>query len=279
MIGYIFFRIGVFLFKIMPFWLMYLLSDILYYILYYVVGYRKKVVRGNLEIAFGKTHSAAEIKAIEKKFYQHLCDLVMEGIMCLTMTDEQIQKRFKVTNPEILDPLYAAGKSAIFSGSHISNWEWCLAGLTPNIKHQFFIIFKPFNNKRIERYFRLRPSKCIMCPIEQTNKGFQAQFEKGNTLFLLLSDQNPANRKKAHWVDFFGKETATLHGIANYAQYYKMPVYYYATKRIKRGYYEATISEIIANPMDYKPEEISQIYMSTVAVSYTHLTLPTTILV
>lgn len=265
MITYIFFRIGLFLFTIMPFWLLYGLSNILYYVLYYIVGYRKKVVRGNLEIAYGKTHTAAERLVLEKEFYRHLCDILLEGIKGLVMSEEELCKRYKVINPEFFDSYYEKGQSGIFTSSHTSNWEWGIPGLPLQLKHEIFIIYKELKNPRINKYMRHRRNKGIMCGMKDTSAGFKAQMAKNvPTMYILAADQNTSDRERAHWITFFGKETATIHGVAKYAQKTKFPIFYFGTKRIKRGYYETTLELIVEDTSDLKPEEITQLYMSKV---------------
>lgn len=265
MITYILFRIGIGLFRIMPFWLLYVLSDILYYILYYIVGYRKKVVRGNLQTAYGATHTPAQIKTFEKEFYSHLCDILLEGIKGIVTPRAELEKRYKVVNPDLYDTYYERGQSAIFTSSHTSNWEWGISTLCHYLKHEIFIIYKELKNPRINHYLRHRVNDSVMCGMKDTSKGFKAQIAKNvPTLFILAADQNPANRQQAHWVNFFGKETAAIHGIAKYAQYYNFPVFYFGTKRVKRGYYETTLDILIEDPSKFTPEEITQIYMSKV---------------
>ena len=265
MITYILFRIGIALFKFMPFWMLYALSDMLYYILYYIVGYRKKVVRGNLQKAYGATHTPAQIKTFEKEFYSHLCDILLEGIKGIVMSGKEAKDRFKVVTPDLYDAYYERGQSAIFTSSHTSNWEWGIPGLPLYMKHQIFIIYKELKNPRINNYMRNRVSDCVMCGVKETGKGFKAQIAKNvPTLFILLADQNTANRQQAHWVNFFGIETAAIHGVAKYAQYYNFPVFYFGNKRVKRGYYECTLDILIEDPSKFTPEEITQIYMSKV---------------
>jgi KDO2-lipid IV(A) lauroyltransferase len=264
MFAYILFRFVVFVFWLMPFWLMYGLSNGLYYILYYVVRYRRKVVHSNLLTAFGDL-SEAERKVIEKKFYRHLCDISLEGIKGVSMSAQELKRRYKIINAEKIQEYAAKKQSVLLIGSHIGNWEWGAVGAPMQIDHKVVIIYKAIGNKYIDNYVRGKHSAQFseMRTTQETRLAF-AENAQNTCVFILIGDQNPSNRKEAHWVDFFGKPTATLHGIAKYAQEYNLPLVFFHTARRKRGFYEVWEEVLITDPNALAAEEISRIFMQKV---------------
>ena len=90
--------------SILPFRLMYFLSDGFYALLYYIIGYRKKVVTNNLKLAFPKKTNQ-EISLIRKRFYHHLCDMMFEAIKSITISEAEMQKRYVFTNVEEIHKL------------------------------------------------------------------------------------------------------------------------------------------------------------------------------
>jgi len=130
-----------------------LLSDILYFGIYYLVRYRRKLVRRNLENAFPEK-SRKQIVKLEKKFYRHLCDYFVETLKTLRLSDEEVRKRMVFENPEIINQFTAGGKSCILSLGHYGNWEWvpsiCLY-LQPEVKNG--LVYKELHSKAFNSLF------------------------------------------------------------------------------------------------------------------------------
>ncbi len=118
------------LISILPFRLFYLFSDFVYFLVYRVIGYRKKVVRENLALTLPHL-SDAERKTIEKKFYHHMCDMFLEMVKTMSISPEEMEKRFHVTNIELVQDYYKKGKSVILVASHYASYEWLLT-INPN---------------------------------------------------------------------------------------------------------------------------------------------------
>lgn len=243
-ITYIFFRLLIFLFWITPFWLVYIHSSVIYFLLYKVLGYRKKVVTKNLKNSFPKK-SDTEIKTITKKFYQNLSDILVEGIKGLSMSKKSILKRYTVTNPEVADKYYELNKSIIGIGSHYCNWEWGVLSFSLQFKHKSIGLYKPMSNKYVDRYMRRSRAAWGMnlVSIYETSKHFNQKSDEPS-LYFMISDQSPSNTDKAYWIDFLNQDTACLHGPENYSKKYNMPIIYGHVNRIKRGYYTVTLEEI-----------------------------------
>jgi len=240
---------------------MYCFSDFLYFIFFYIIKYRKKVVLLNLHNSFPEKNEK-EIQLIAKKFYKHLCDILLEGIKGFKISKKQILKRHRLINPEFLNSYFERGQSVIVATAHYSNWEW--GSLSGGLQTKFNLIgfYKPLTNNDIDTLLQNSRAKCGMklISIFETYKTFVKSKDEVFA-YVLASDQSPSNHKKAYWVDFLHHETACLHGIEKYAKLYNYPVLYIHIYRIKRGYYEIEIKKIIENPSEYKDGEITKLYM------------------
>ena len=147
--------IGIFflyLLSLMPFWFLYFISDLLYLLVYYAVGYRKRVVRQNLERAFPEK-SPDERRTIEHKFYRHFCDLVIETVKTISISPKQLSKRIIATNPELINKALSSNRKIIGVAGHYCNWELLALGITSNINRKFIIIYKPLSNKVFDKFF------------------------------------------------------------------------------------------------------------------------------
>jgi Kdo2-lipid IVA lauroyltransferase/acyltransferase len=260
-IGYLFFRFVTFLFSLMPFRLMYWLSDFTAFMLRKVFKYRYKVIYENLKNSFpNKTEE--EIKHIVKGAYSNLADITLEGIKCFSMSESTICKRYVFTNPSVLNDSDRAGGNSIVMAAHYGNWEWGTVGFPLFIKKCVVGFYKPLSNKYIDAYGRKSRGNTglELVSIAKTAWAFEA-FKDRPASYVLVSDQNPAS-DKAHWVNFLNQDTACLYGGDKYARHYNYPVYFTVIERIKRGFYTVTLEELILNPREAPPEGITQIFMN-----------------
>ena len=135
---------------LLPLRVLYLFSDFLYFVLYYMISYRRKVVAENLRNSFPEK-SAAELKIIEKKFYRHLADLMVEILKLTHMSKAQSLDHMKVDNVELLERLYSEGRDVIAVIGHYNNWEW-LKSLIFHTQHQTVSIYKPLQDWRFDKF-------------------------------------------------------------------------------------------------------------------------------
>ncbi len=260
-ISYIFFRVLIFTFWLTPFFILYIYSEIAYLLLYKVFKYRHKVVRENLKNSFPNKNED-ELKKIEKLFYKNLSDITLEGIKGLSMPKKSLLKRYKVTNPELLKKYFNENKSIIGIGSHYANWEWGVLSFSLQFPHINFGIYKPMSNKRIDKYMRKHRAAWGMnlIPLKETAKIMATKQEKPS-IYLMVSDQSPTSKKYSIKLDFLNQETYCLHGAEKYAKRLNLPVLYGNVQRIKRGYYEITMTLICDNPQETKDGEITATFM------------------
>jgi Kdo2-lipid IVA lauroyltransferase/acyltransferase len=259
-IGYIFFRLVTFLFALMPFRVMYILSDFTAFMLSKVFKYRRKIIYDNLRNSFPEK-SPNEIDAIAKGAYRNLADITLEGIKCFSMSEKTISKRYVFTNPEMLNDSNRAGGNSIVMAAHFGNWEWGTVGFPLFVKKCVVGFYKPLSNSYIDAYGRKSRGHTglELVSIGDTAWAFE-EYKNIPSTYVLISDQNPAN-SNAHWVKFLNQDTACLYGGDKYARLYNYPVYYIEIKRIKRGFYHVTLEEMVMNPMDTAPEDITKIFM------------------
>ncbi|MDD2563791.1 MAG: lysophospholipid acyltransferase family protein [Salinivirgaceae bacterium] len=258
------FQLFVFLISITPMWVLHLKSSFVAFLLYRVVGYRKKVVIGNLQKCFPEKNTK-EVDAIARNFYRNLSDVMLETLKGFHMSEKQLRKRWKVLNPELLNSYFEQGKDVINLASHYGNWEWGILSLDMQIKHQAVSIYMPMTNDLMERWSRKRRERFGMqlVSIKGTRDFFMSK--KPNPVSIILAaDQNPSNIKKAIMVKFFGYDTPCLHGAEEYARAANIPLVYFDVQRVKRGYYTLEIVEMFDNPKQTKYGEITQTYMRKV---------------
>lgn len=257
----------IFLFGILPFWLLYLFSDFARFVLQNIFGYRKKVIRGNLERCFPEK-SKKEINKLVTKAYKNLTDVLVEGLKAFTMSDRQIRERHHILNPEILDPNKNSGKSFIAAPCHYGNWEW--GSMSPSLYFNYPVVvfYTPLTNPYLNKFIKKNRSRTggILTSTRETTKTFDERA-KIETIYIMAADQSPSKVSKAIWVDFLGQETAFLDGPERHARLRDIPVVFTDIQRIKRGHYEIQLSFISENPKETKTGEITKAYAKKLEVA------------
>jgi len=261
MLIYLIIRFFHFFFRFLPFGALRLLSDFVYYVLFYVIRYRRRVIEDNLTSCFPNLSGIEKINII-KKTYQNLSDIFIEGIKGLLLSKEEIFTRNTFINSNLVNDYLNKGQSVICVCGHYNNWEWTVLGIGYYFQNKVIGIYKKISNTYVEKYIRkLRAkSSMLLLPTSETRKMIE-EIPKGK-LILLMADQNPSNVNDAIWVKFFNKETACLHGLEKYARAYNLPVIYMEMQRIKRSYYTLEFSMLVENPSSCSFGEITQIFMS-----------------
>ncbi len=251
----------IFLIGLIPFRVLYIISDFLRFVLYRVVGYRRKVVEDNIRQSFPDL-SVTERKKLINLSYKNLADIITEGVKAFTMSDKQIVARHKFINPEFLTPYLDAGKSVILLPAHYGNWEWGGLSIPLQLDYKYVVVlYKPLSNKFADRLVKKNRSRTgiFMGPIFETAKLFKT-YASQTTAFFLIADQSPSNSHKSKWVNFFGRETAFLYGPERYARLYQLPVIFVDVQRVKRGYYEIEFSLLTDDPASLPKGEITALY-------------------
>ncbi|UOB17430.1 lysophospholipid acyltransferase family protein [Abyssalbus ytuae] len=247
--------------SILPFKLFYLFSDFVYLIVYRLLGYRKKVVRNNLKLVFPEK-SLQEIKHIEKKFYRHMCDLFLEMIKSLTISEKEIKKRFTLTNPEVLKKYGKQGKSSILICGHYASYEWATS-LGYHIEHTGYAIYTPLANKyfdRLVKKIRMKHNAYLISRYDAVMEIKKHQDEKHLAMYGFASDQSPQLGKSHYWREFMGVKVPVFTGAEFLAKKLGLPVVFMDIQKIKRGYYQATFTTIADTPKEYPDYQITDIF-------------------
>ncbi|MDN3492231.1 lysophospholipid acyltransferase family protein [Winogradskyella bathintestinalis] len=249
------------LISILPFRLLYGLSDFVCFFVYRIFGYRKTVVKENLRLVF-PNKSEQEISTITNKFYHHFCDMMFEAIKSLTITEAQMKKRFKFTNVEVLNDLEDKNRSVILMCGHYGSWEWIFI-LQKYVKHKGFAVYKRLANKHFDKLIKRIRAK-YNSHLITTKETFQVllKSKKNGELTIngFVSDQTPKASKAFHWNEFMGIKVPMYTGAEMLAKRLDMAVVFFSVKRIKRGYYETTFKTISEHPKEYKDFEITDIF-------------------
>ena len=239
-VGYSLLYAVAYLHALLPFKVLYILSDILYLMVYHVVRYRRKLVRKNLKNAFPEK-SEKSIRKIEKKFYRHLCDYFVETVKTLRLTDEEVRKRMKFENPEIINRLGSKGKSCILSLGHYGNWEWVPSiGLYLMPGMETGLIYKKLHSSTFNCLFLKIRSRFCANPIEMRSAFRQMiRFRnEGRTMVAgFLTDQRPSPRQDQYWTTFLNQDTPVQTGMEKIARHLGSSIVYLDIEKVKRGYY------------------------------------------
>ncbi len=250
------------LLSILPTRLLYIFSTFLFFWVYYIFGYRRKVVKSNLALCFPEK-SEKERKTIEKKFYQHLCDMLIESIKSLTISEAEIKRRFKFTNIEEVHKAEKENKSIMMMCAHYGSWEWIFI-LQKYANFNGYAVYKKLNNNYFDRLVKRTRAKynTYLITTKQTVFTLRDLKQKGEMgMFGFLSDQSPKANKAKHWKEFMGIKVPVYIGAESLSKELDMSIMFFKTKKIKRGYYETTFKTVTLNPNEYKDFEITDMFI------------------
>lgn len=255
-------------FSLLPLRVMYLFSDFFYLIVYHLAGYRKKTVRKNLKNSF-PDKSDVELRVIEKKFYHYFCDTFVETIKLLSISDEEMAKRFTFDNIEILDEYYEKGKNVILYLGHYGNWEWLTfarrASVLKHKKEQECIsVYHKLENSTFDKFYLRLREKCdsILVPQEGLLRMLVKQNRAGKLgMYCFIADQGTMWKNMYFWMDFLNQETAPIVGPEKIAKQTGFPVLYIDVQRKSRGYYHAHFVVMTESPKELPEFELTKQYM------------------
>ena len=228
----------------LPLSVLYGLSSFLYFLLYYVTGYRKKVVLQNLRISF-PDKKEQELEQIAKDFYKQFADVVVEILHLSDMSREEMLRRVKFSNPEVLANYVEAGQPVLILGTHVGNWEWSLSAAAVTFNFPAEGVYKPLNNPFFEAFMLHTRSRlgARLIKMKETLRDFVAR-RKQPRVVALLSDQSPLWSDINFWTTFMNQETAFYTGAEKLSNMFGYPVLFLDVMRTSRGHYTLTFDEI-----------------------------------
>lgn len=235
----------------LPLNVLYLLSDMMFFIGYRVIRYRRNVVLKNLRNSFPEK-SDAEIHRIEKDFYHNLCDYPIETLKMMTMPEREIRERIRYVNPEVIEDEAKKGRSMIYLTSHQFNWEWLLAGVCLSTTPKLYYVYQAQSSQFFDRVINSVRQRFGATPIRKERVAREA-IKKRDALYglAMLSDQFPGiDSDKRYWTNFLNQQTAFFQGINQLPVMTQNPVIFFESRKIKRGYYECHLVKIAEPPYE-----------------------------
>ncbi|MBN1990164.1 MAG: hypothetical protein JW783_12250 [Bacteroidales bacterium] len=255
------FFIGLLIVAAIPWSLLYGFSNIIALLFSKAIRYRHAVMKENLALAFPEKLEEERDEIIAKN-YRNLADITVEALRGFFMSRQQVRKRHKIINPELLDAYYSKGQSVIGVAGHFNNWEWGALSAGLQIKHKPIALYKPLANPLIDSFMRWTRAKkgTVMASNAKTAEAFESTKNE-TCIYILIADQSPVDLEKAYWLTFLNQETACLHGPEKYASKYNYPVIYIDIQRVKRGQYEIHLSELATSPTELPEGALTEAYM------------------
>jgi KDO2-lipid IV(A) lauroyltransferase len=225
-----------YLFSLLPFWILYGISNFAYVLLYYVIGYRKDLVLSNLAIAFPEK-SLEERKRISKEFYRNFTDNFIEIIKLLSISEKELQKRF-AGDADNINEYYSTGRNVQVHLGHFFNWEYANLSMGLKIKYRLLVVYMPITSAAMNKIFYKMRSRFHSKLIAATSylKEFR-QYRRERFSLVFVYDQSAGNTEQAYWLPFFDKLTPFVTGPEKSAHLNNTIVFYAKFKKIKRGYY------------------------------------------
>lgn len=250
----------IYLISLLPFWLLYAISDILFIFIYYIFRYRKKVVNENLRHAFPEK-TTAERKQIAYRFYRFLPDLIVEVIKMRSIPPSEVVRRIELVNPQEVQRHFDQGKAVIGVTAHYGNWELGIHRLSLMTKNPALIIYKPLSDKTFEQAFNRIRSRfgAIMVPMKLTLRKI-IEHRNQPHMSIFVADQSPTYEESDYFTEFLNQETFVYTGVERIARKTNFPVVFCHIDRIRRGYYQCIFTTLAENPSSTVTHEITDIH-------------------
>ena len=240
-----------------------MISDLTFLVVYYIIGYRKDVVRHNLQLSFPeKSHK--EIVDLEKKSIRHFVDQFMELIKSFNISEKALSKRLSLSNPELLEPYYAQNKSVIFISGHYANWEWVPFIVQTRIKYHLSVVYKKLSNSYVDKVIKGSRNKFGVSVVP--TKEFYPQILRNLKnekigAYGFIADQSPKWSKVKYWGTFMDIEIPVIVGPEMIARKLDLPVFYFKTERVKRGVYQSTFVLLEEHPKEAPLYQVTEKYI------------------
>ena len=257
--------LAIWLLSLLPFCVLYILSDILFLLVFYIAKYRRKVVYENMRNSF-PDKSEKEIRKIERGFYRHFCDYIVETIKLMHISDSTTKRRFVMENTEVLQKALDEHRQVILMLGHYGNWEYIPSvTLWLDFPEDAILgeVYRPLKNKWFDDFFlKLRSRyKTVNIPKNDVLREFiKFRRDKSPAIIGFMADQTPSPANIYYWSTFLNQDTPMLTGIERIAQKLDCTLAYADVIKVKRGYYKIVYSEITQTPKEYKEFEITEIY-------------------
>lgn len=248
--------------RITPFWLLYVLSDVAYVLVYYVVHYRRQIVKRNLATSF-PDKTPKELQRIERQFYHWLCDYFVEAVKLLSISKKELQRRFQVNGAELLEERFAQGRDCAAILGHYCNWEWLsCVGIAFKPERCMGLIYKPLHSQFFDLLFRelrtSQPSSITIPKNDILREIVTLRRQNKRSLLGYIADQGPRMENIHLWLDFLNHDTGVFTGAERIMRKMDNAVFYVKMTRPRRGYYTCTFCLVADHAAQTEEHDITR---------------------
>ena len=255
---------GMWLVALLPFRMLYALSDGMYFLMRHVAHYRKKVVRRNLSRSFPEK-SQQELREIERRFYHYLCDYMVEEVKMLRMSFDDLRQRMAYEKADLFLSMIEKHGGIVVMIPHYANFEW-LIGMGTIMKPEDIPgqVYKPLRNKYMDEMFKLIRSRFggYNIPKHSTAREvIRLRRENKHMALGLITDQSPNLNEANYWTTFLHQDTVFMDGAERIAKMMGFPVFYAELQKNGRGHCKVSFDLITETPKEMADGEITECFV------------------
>ena len=246
----------------LPLWFLYLISDFLFVLAFHVARYRRRLVWKNLKNSFPEK-SDKELRVVERDFYRNLCDYAIEMLKLVTISRDELGRRVTFTNPEVANRYIEQGQSTLNLAAHTFNWEWMLAAGSFKLSGAMDFVYQPVHSTFFNELSLICRTRFGAYPIRRDSVAREIVKRKKVVRHVaIVGDQYPGYKHdKKYPIKFLEQETVFFYGSVQLAVLTQYPVFYYRMKKVRRGFYEASIVELATPPYEHNDGQIIAHYV------------------
>ena len=239
----------------LPFWVLHRISDVFFLLVYYVIGYRKKMVLRNIKKSF-PAMSDKEARQVRKTFYRHFADLLVESVKSSTMSQEEFQRRYRFTNKDLLNSYAGKGRNALILSPHTGNWEWIFS-LVPQVDYEVYGVYQKLNNPYFDQYIRDTRQRFhgTVVPTKEVFSTVQESIDSNEKFVIWMAADQACKPDKALWFDFLNQPTTFHQGFEALAREHNLVVFFMDIKKTGRSQFELELKLITEHP-ENEPEGV-----------------------
>ncbi len=249
------------IFSLLPIQILYLISKIIRFIVYDILCYREKVVIDNIQNTFIEK-SQTEVIKLKNNFYDYFFELIVEIIKLLSISNNELNKRFTFSNINVIKQALKKNKSVIVVVGHYGNWEWALRSASNLIDTKIIGVYKRINNTIFEWLLLKIRSNTNVLPVEIKSLPRELVNNNEKKIYAMVADQSPTLEQSNVRINFLNRDTLVYTGVEKISKKYNMPVFYLNIKLTSKGYYESTFEEINSKNINGKKLEITKKFFS-----------------
>ena len=249
------------IFSLLPIQILYLISKIIRFIVYDILCYREKVVIDNIQNTFIEK-SQTEVIKLKNNFYDYFFELIVEIIKLLSISKNELNKRFTFSNINVIKQALKKNKSVIVVVGHYGNWEWALRSASNLIDTKIIGVYKRINNTIFEWLLLKIRSNTNVLPVEIKSLPRELVNNNEKKIYAMVADQSPTLEQSNVRINFLNRDTLVYPGVEKISKKYNMPVFYLNIKLTSKGYYESTFEEINSKNINGKKLEITKKFFS-----------------